>query len=236
MQTLKIIGLLLSYPEKRDSAANVTCARLLRQEDWLAAATQEKVVQLLRSQQDEDLLDLQEAYTDLFDRTPSLSLHLFEHVHGDSRDRGQAMVDLLELYKQSGLAATSDELPDYLPLFLEFLSTLPPETAREHLDSAVNVIAAIGERLNRRHSPYAVLFDALVEMASRVPDADQLLLALQQASGAPTAAAELDATWEEQFAFVNTAQTTGISDGCPKAQAMLANIEERFGAEQEAKI
>ena len=236
MLTLKVIGRLLSYPESQEPGMIDGCARLLQQEGWLTVPTQKKIIHLLRSQQDEDLLDLQEAYTDLFDRTPSLSLHLFEHVHGDSRDRGQAMVDLLELYRQSGLDIATDELPDYLPLFLEFLSTQPLEVVRGHLDSAVNVVAAIGERLNRRQSPYAVLFDGLVEMAVRAPDPAQLAIALQQASGAPAAAAELDAAWEEQFAFANTAQTTGISDGCPKAQAMLATIEERLSATQEVKI
>lgn len=236
MQTLKIIGMLLSYPEPISPTITEACKRVLRVESCLTPKAQDGIAQLLSLLQNDDLLDLQEAYVDLFDRTPSLSLHLFEHVHGDSRDRGQAMVDLLELYKQSGLTVVAEELPDYLPLFLEYLSTQPPEAVRGHLDSAVNIIAAIGERLSRRQSPYAALFEALVELATRAPDANQLVMALQQASGEPSAIVELDAAWEEQFAFVNTPQTTGIQDSCPKAQAMLANIEERLSTTQESSL
>ena len=232
MQTLKIIGTLLSYPEPLSQGITEACKKVLRAENCLTPQAQDGIARLLTQLQNGDQLDLQEGYVDLFDRTPSLSLHLFEHVHGDSRDRGQAMVDLLALYQDSGLTIAVDELPDYLPLFLEYLSMQAPAAARAHLDSIVTIVAAIGERLRHRQSAYVALFDALIEMAARAPDTAQLDAALREASGAAIAAAELDAAWEEQFAFVNSRQTTGIDDGCPKAQAMLANIEEHIRAQE----
>jgi len=102
----------------------------------------------------------------LFDRTRSLSLHLFEHVHGESRDRGQAMIDLKALYEQHGLAIGASELPAFLPLFLEFLSTLPFQEAQEHLAQTVHILSAVAERLRKRHSPYEAVFRALTALAA----------------------------------------------------------------------
>ncbi|MBV1777482.1 nitrate reductase molybdenum cofactor assembly chaperone, partial [Burkholderiaceae bacterium DAT-1] len=96
-----------------------------------------------------DLIGLQEYYVATFDRTPSHSLHLFEHVHGESRDRGSAMVDLMEEYRKFGFEPVEPELPDFLPLFLECLGHIPPEAAQPLLDDAIHVIHAIGERLQR---------------------------------------------------------------------------------------
>ena len=67
-------------------------------------------------------LEAQAKYDSLFERGRSLSLWLFEHVHGESRDRGQAMVDLMAQYDMAGFEINAKELPDYLPMYLEFLS------------------------------------------------------------------------------------------------------------------
>ena len=99
-------------------------------EGLVPAAVRRQLDDLLNDIAGGDLYDLQERYVLLFDRTRSLSLHLFEHVHGESRDRGQAMVDLLTMYEERGLAAVKNELPDFLPLFLEFLATLPQARRR----------------------------------------------------------------------------------------------------------
>jgi nitrate reductase delta subunit len=167
-------------------------------------------------------MDAQEDYVSLFDRTPSLSLHLFEHVHGDSRDRGPALVDLDSLYRERGLENLSEHTPDYLPMFLEYLSLLPVEEARETLDGAVDVIAVIGERLKKRGSAYAVLFDALEEAASRKPDPKKLQGALKADEGLPMSAEEMDKAWEEQFAFADIKPDQG--GGCPQAEEMLARM------------
>jgi len=109
----------------------------------------------------EDLLSLQEKYVATFDRNPSHSLHLFEPIHGESRDRGQAMVDLMQEYKKHGLQMCADDLPDYVPLFLEFLSQVDSEEADRLLSDAVHVLAHIGRKLAGNDSPYAVVFTAI---------------------------------------------------------------------------
>src|SRR5207244_13070491 len=96
-----------------------------------------------------DLYDLQERYVLLFDRTRSLSLHLFEHVHGESRDRGQAMIDLKNQYENAGLEISATELPDFVPLFLEFLSTRPRADAYELLGQPAHILSAMAERLRK---------------------------------------------------------------------------------------
>ena len=144
-----------------------------------------------------DIYDLQERYVLLFDRTRSLSLHLFEHVHGEGRDRGQAMVDLMNLYEKHGLSIGAAELPDHLPLFLEFLSTRPLAEACDLLEQPAHIIAAIGERLRKRDSTYAAIFDALVSLSVLQPkDADVLAL-LGEPDSDPDDFAALDEAWED---------------------------------------
>ena len=109
---------------------------------------------LLKELAGDDLYDLQERYVLLFDHTRSLSLHLFEHVHGESRDRGQAMIDLKTQYEKAGLILSTAELPDFLPLFLEYLSTLPAAEARDTLAQPAHIFAAMAERLRKRRSAY----------------------------------------------------------------------------------
>lgn len=115
------------------------------------------------------LIALQETYVGTFDRQPAHSLHLFEHLHGEDRARGQAMVDLIEEYRAHGFEPVSHELPDYLPLFLEFLSLCAADEARRLLDDAVHVVAHIGRQLASRSSPYACVLQALAMLASVEP-------------------------------------------------------------------
>ena len=139
-----------------------------------------------------DIYDLQERYVALFDRGRSLSLHLFEHVHGESRDRGQAMADLIALYRSHGFEPTASELPDYLPLFLEFLSLLPDAEARATLAEPAAILRALADRLATRDGGYAAVMQALADLAQapaaagvELPDED------------PNDLVALDATWEE---------------------------------------
>ena len=111
------------------------------------------------------LIDLQQNYVMTFDRNPSHSLHLFEHIHGESRDRGQAMVDLMEEYKKHGLMMTGDDLPDFVPLFLEFLSQQEEAEAERLLSDAVHVLAHIGRKLAANDSPYAGVFAVLEQLS-----------------------------------------------------------------------
>ncbi len=150
----RIVSALLSYPQPELIDALPEISQALQAEPAPQAALQD-LQYLLAHLRQTPLLRLQESYVDTFDRSHALSLHLFEHIHGESRDRGQAMVDLLEEYRRHGFEPVSPELPDYVPLFLEFLSLLEPEAASALLGEAVHVLAALGQRLQQRDSPYA---------------------------------------------------------------------------------
>lgn len=136
-----------------------------------------------------DLIELQEEYVNTFDRRPKHSLHLFEHVHGTSRDRGQAMVDLHEEYQRYGLYLNTSELPDYVPLFLEFLAQIPSSNAQELLGDAVHVLAKLGEHLQLAQSPYACVFVLLEQLspvaAEPLPDMPEEELEEEEVSFGP---------------------------------------------------
>jgi len=147
MRTIKLLGFLLTYPDQDHTKVVEDAAGILESEKWISQQTIERLLDALQAFRSRSILDIQEEYVALFDRTPSLSLHLFEHIHGDSRDRGQAMVDLMQVYEDAGLFIDHDEMPDYLPLFAEYLSTLSTEEASDNLGSVVNILSSIAERL-----------------------------------------------------------------------------------------
>jgi nitrate reductase delta subunit len=115
-----------------------------------------------------DLLDLQEQYVGLFDRTRSLCLNLFEHVHGDSRERGPAMVELLAIYAGAGLEPATGDLPDHLPLLLEH-AAVAPEAGLALLANAAVVIDLLHARLAQRRSPWAAILHATLLAAGHAP-------------------------------------------------------------------
>jgi nitrate reductase molybdenum cofactor assembly chaperone NarJ/NarW len=177
--TFKALSALLSYPDADLVGAVADIRAVLDQEALVPAFERRLIGKLLDEIATLDLYELQERYVFLFDRTRSLSLHLFEHVHGESRDRGQAMVDLRSLYEQQGLDVDARELPDYLPLFLEFLSLRPLAEARALLKEPIGVISALRERLSKRKTPYAGVFRALEAIAGGSTDV-KLLNALRR--------------------------------------------------------
>jgi nitrate reductase delta subunit len=156
-----------------------------------------------------DLYDLQERYGLLFDRTRSLSLHLFEHVHGESRDRGQAMVDLLKLYEESGYTPTASELPDYLPLFLEYASTREPRAAIELIGQPAHVVAALRERLAKRSSPYEAVMAALLALSRAKLDPVTLATLRAEPDPEPDDLEALDAAWADQEVTFGPAAASG---------------------------
>jgi nitrate reductase delta subunit len=197
-RTLKALSALLTYPTAELQAATGEIAELIERERRLPRAMQDRLIVLVEELATHDLYDLQERYVLLFDRTRSLSLHLFEHVHGESRDRGQAMIDLKAQYERHGLAMSATELPDFLPLFLEYLSLLPSNEARESLAQPAHIFAAIAERLAKRRSAYAGVFRALIALAEAKPNADEISALLQEADADASDLAALDAAWEDQ--------------------------------------
>ena len=197
MRTFKVLALLLSYPESEIRTAADDMSAALDAEALLPPATRTGVDRLIAELRDGDLIDTQARYVDLFDRSRANSLHLFEHVHGESRDRGQAMVDLRRLYARHGLAIEARELPDYLPLFLEFLSQLPLDAAREHLGEAAHVVAALAKRLEHRESPYGAVLRAVVDLAASEPAPDAVADVVAAVVAAERDDADIDSTWTE---------------------------------------
>ena len=195
-KTFKVLSALLSYPTEELEEAAEDLRDALRDEALLPQATQTALDQLIAGFAARDLYDLQECYVELFDRGRSLSLYLFEHVHGESRDRGQAMIDLKALYEKHSLLTASSELPDFLPLFLEFLSILPVEEAREQLGQISHIASTLETRLRKRQAPYEVLFRALGDLAVAPPVAEEVRApALEDED--PTDLAAIDAQWED---------------------------------------
>ena len=225
MMTLRILGRLLAYPTPELIAALPDCRRRLADENILAPAALRDLDTLMAAMAARDLLDLQEEYVALFDRTPSLSLHLFEHVHGDGRDRGQALVDLMGVYRDAGLEIACAEIPDYLPLFLEFLSSRERREAARHLGDVVDILGVLEARLVRRQSPWSRVMMALVGLAARKPSRAAVRLALKQAGGAPPTGDELDRSWAETPAFDTPPDAGPAGDAdCGRAADMLRRM------------
>ena len=233
MRTIKLLGFLLTYPDHDHMKVAEEASSILESEKWVSPETRERLQEALQAFQNRSILDIQEEYVALFDRTPSLSLHLFEHIHGDSRDRGQAMVDLMKVYEDAGLFIDHEEMPDYLPLFAEYLSGLASAEASENLGSVVNILSSIGGRLKNRESFYAAIFDALIETASRQPDKDAVAKHIETSSGAALSLQEIDSAWEEQLAFDNASLAGQQGTGeCPKIKDMLERMNNPINEER----
>lgn len=170
IKTYKIISLLLSYPSADLMEFLQEAEKELRNEGLLSSEKLEEVGLFIMHFRKTDLTDWQAEYVQLFDNSRSASLHLFEHVKNDSRDRGQAMVDMLEFYKENGLYLSANELPDYLPVFLEFLSSQSVEKASKLLAEPVNVIARIHAALEEKKNMYRHILWALISLSAKQPD------------------------------------------------------------------
>jgi nitrate reductase delta subunit len=168
-KTLRALARLLGYPdaELRGNLAAIRDA--LHGERALTPARLDELDALTRSLERAAPLDVEADYVQLFDRGRATSLHLFEHVHGDSRDRGPAMIDLAQTYEKAGLYLAEGELPDFLPVVLEFSSTQPPREARAFLAEMAHILNAIFAALQQRRSAYAAALGALLELAGETP-------------------------------------------------------------------
>ena len=195
MKTLRALAALLSYPTAELVEALGEIDDVLDREGVVPVPERTELDRLISELRTGDLYDLQERYGLLFDRTRSLSLHLFEHVHGESRDRGQAMVDLLKLYEEGGYTPVSSELPDYLPLFLEYASTREPKEAITLVGQPANVIAALGERLAKRQSAYGAVMMALLAISKARLDDATLATLRAEPDPEPDDLEALDAAW-----------------------------------------
>jgi nitrate reductase delta subunit len=219
--TYRALSRLLSYPEASLQAEARLCVEAILSEGLLPERISGSLGKLADHIADADLYDLQAAYVDLFDRTRSVSLHLYEHVHGESRERGPAMVGLVELYRTHGLEMEVSDLPDYLPVFLEFLSILPEAEAASLIGEAAHVLEAIAERLKKRQSHYCAVFGALLSISDRPADkaAVQSLLAIKDDD--PSDLAALDKAWAEEPVTFGAGDAR---DGCSVPQPATTGV------------
>ncbi|VEB84178.1 respiratory nitrate reductase 1 subunit gamma [Citrobacter koseri] len=197
MIELVIVSRLLEYPDAALWQHQQELFDALASSENLDKEDAQSLAVFLRDLTAQEMLDVQASYSELFDRGRATSLLLFEHVHGESRDRGQAMVDLMAQYEQHGLQLDSRELPDHLPLYLEYLAQLPKNDALGGLQDIAPILALLGARLQQRESRYAVLFDLLLKLANTVIDSDKVAekIADEVRDDTPQA---LDAVWEEE--------------------------------------
>ncbi len=189
--TLRALSMLLSYPDASVRQHLGALAEAIEAEGALPAARRAEIAGLVRAMQRTDGLELEGRYVELFDSGRSTCLNLFEHVHGDSRDRGPAMIDLMKTYESAGVFMDMDrELPDHLCVVLEFASTQAPATARAFLGEMAHILQSIFSALRQRESGYAVLLAAVLELAG------QKAQAVEVKPDEP-----LDEAWAEPEAF-----------------------------------
>jgi len=212
IRTFKVLSALVTYPSEELQAAARAMRAALSDEGIVSGDARHRLDLLIDDIASGDLLDLQERYVDLFDRNRSLSLHLFEHVHGESRDRGQAMVDLQALYEKNGLTIGATELPDFVPLFLEFLATRPLAEARELVGQTAHILSALAERLARRDCAYEAVFRALVGLADAGADEAAVAAIMAEGDADPADLVALDAEWEEEPVTFGPQATGGCKD------------------------
>lgn len=170
IKTYKILSLCLSYPNADLQAFLSDIEKELQKEALLSSQKIKDLCSFVSHFKNMDLTDWQAQYVQLFDYSRSASLHLFEHIKSDSKDRGQAMVNLLEFYKENGLELSVNELPDYLPVFLEFLSTQKTQKAAELLSEPIQIIDRVKEALSEKQNPYSQIFSAIISLSAKQPD------------------------------------------------------------------
>ncbi len=215
MRSLRVMSRLLAYPSIELLEQLTALKEVLLEENFLKAKTVKPLTAFMDELGDTDLMQAQETYVELFDQGRAHCLHLFEHVHGESRFRGKAMIDLAERYAEKGLRVGTGELPDYLPVFLEFISICDPGEGQETLLQAAPVIATIGEKLRRRGSGYAAVMAAIVELSGAKLKKADIEKAADAALPNIQTLEELDQEWEEPEAFggapdCRTCGTTGL--------------------------
>jgi len=195
MLIFRAFSALLSYPSAEMRAALPEIAEVVRREALVGESQRRDLLALIDDLGRGDQLEAEERYSDLFDRGRALSLHLFEHLHGDSRDRGSAMVELKQLYEAAGFDLSSSELPDYLPVVLEYLSCRELEEAREMLADCAHILKVIARALIARQSLYAAVLQSLLVIGGEQPvDAASVKPAKERPDS-------IDREWREEPAF-----------------------------------
>jgi len=215
MLTFKLLGMLLSYPSDGLQQHMGEIKSALKNEGLVPVKAQRRLFDFMDDLSRRNLMRVQEDYVALFDRGRAHSLYLFEHIHGESRDRGQAMVDLSDHYISHGVTLAANELPDYLPLFLEFLSQIEFAEAQELLGETIHIIAGIGAKLKAKKENYHQVFRALEALTTVKVDEKFLEQAVAEADAEDNSLEALDREWEDTPAFDGAGQTD--CNTCPSA-------------------
>lgn len=188
--SLRALAALLRYPDAalRENLPLLMAA--IDEEAVVPAARRLELRALAADLARLDPMEVESRYVETFDRGRSTSLHLFEHVHGDSRDRGPAMIDLIQTYEKAGLYLAPEELPDHVGVVLEFASTQPAKVARAFLGEMAHILTTVFSALLKRGSPYAAVLAAVLELAG------------EKVQAVPFEADEsVDDSWAEPEAF-----------------------------------
>jgi nitrate reductase molybdenum cofactor assembly chaperone NarJ/NarW len=220
-RTLKALSLILSYPTQELQDAMPEIGGVLASDTRLTGVTRRALRPIVTELGENDIYASEEAYVSLFDRSKSISLNLFEHVHGESRDRGGAMVSLVETYRAAGFDPISSELPDHLPVLLEYLATQSADEAKDVLADAAHIFEVISTRLERRESNYAAIFSALLQLSEQETDKSVVAALLDQPEDDPDDLEALDKVWEESEVLFGPDPNAG----CPQVRDMLANMD-----------
>lgn len=218
-QTLRVLARLLSYPGAALRKHLPEMRAALAAEGALGAPRLAELNSLMESLARRNALEVEADYVELFDRGRSTSLHLFEHVHGDSRERGPAMIDLAQTYEKAGLYLAEGEMPDYLPVALEFTSTQPLREARAFLSEMAHILNAIFAALQQRRSPYASVLGALIELAGETAQPVQV-----------TPDEALDDLWQEPLAFDGCSSKGQAAPGQPQPIHLIRKQRTQEGA------
>ena len=219
MKSLRVLAALLGYPDARMRGHLPEMRALLRDERAISPSRLSELDALMDTLRRTDPLELESDYVALFDRGRATSLHLFEHVHGDSRDRGPAMIDLGQTYEKAGLVLAEGELPDYLPAVLEFVSTQPPREARAFLGEMAHIFNAIFGALVQRESAYASLLGALLELAGEKAQPIK-----------PAEEESLDESWAEPVVFDGCSTKGQAKPGQPQPVHIVRGTHPAQGA------
>jgi nitrate reductase delta subunit len=211
MIVFRALSALLSYPSEEMRRALPEIADVIRAAPIVAPGELRGLLGLIDELSQDDLLAAEERYVDLFDRGRALSLHLFEHLHGESRDRGEAMVELKQIYERAGFELSARELPDYLPVMLEYLSCRDLNEAREMLADCAHILTTIGRSLVARRSRYAAVLQALIVIAGESPIDVAKVPPITERTDA------LDRDWAEEPAFAGAPAAATPSAGTPTA-------------------
>jgi nitrate reductase delta subunit len=203
MLLFRAFSVLLSYPSEQSRQALPEIADIVRATPLVPARERRDIIDLIDEIDRGDLLDAEARYVDIFDRGRAASLHLFEHLHGESRDRGEAMVDLKRIYERAGFELATRDLPDYLPVLLEYLSCRDLAEARVMLADCAHILTTIGRSLIARQSRYASVLQALIIIAGESPIDVAKVPPVKERTDA------LDRDWAEEPAFAGAPTIAG---------------------------